>query len=192
MNKTALFILAAIIIISGIWFITSRNDEYKSTGNNASTTARSDANGSATASTSATPGLSTVVVGETTAGNKVVVQSAQLSAPGYIVVYRSTVDGDTKIVGHSKLLEMGAYSNMSIDLNTSVATGETVTVVLHKDDGDGKFEVPGADQFLSSGSVRLVSDVDVVGSPQTAESPLLESQVETYVDEALKASTTSN
>jgi hypothetical protein len=187
MNKTALFVLAAIIILGGIWVVAKRNDTPTPVGNNASSTAPTS-----TAGTSATPGVTRVVLAETSAGNRAVIQSAQLSDPGYIVVYRSTVDGDTEIVGHSNLLSAGAYSNLGITLDSAVSADQTLTAVLHKDDGDGKFEVPGPDSFMGSGNARIISDVDVVGSPKSEESPLLESQVEAYLNDALQASTTSN
>ncbi len=190
MNKTPLIVLAAIIILGGLWFVATRDDASTLTGTDSTPLGQTP--GSTNTPTSATPGASAVVLGETTAGSRVTIQSAYLAQPGYIVVYRSTTDGDTKIVGHSALLETGQYTNLAITLDSAVAADQTVTAVLHKDDGDGKFEVPGADAFMSSGNARVISDVDVVGSPKSDEPPLLESQVETYIEDALEASTTTN
>ncbi len=193
-NKTALIVVAAVILLGGLWFMATRDDASMTAENNntpGNTSAQNQ--GSSTAPTTAgTPQAGSVMLAETTPGSKVVVQSAYLTAPGYIVVYRSTTDGDTKIVGKSSLLEMGAYSNHTITLDSSVSKDQSVTAVLHKDDGDGKFEVPGDDSFMQSGSVRVISDVDVVGSPMSEEPDDLESQVEAYIEESEEASTTSN
>ncbi len=191
MNKTALYVVAAIIIIGGLVFLMAGSNDT-TPGTNATSTPVTGTPGTTPAPTSATPGGSVVVMTEATPGSRVTIQSAQLAEPGYIVVYRSTTDGDTKIVGRSSLLESGAYSNLNITLDSAVTADQTVTAVLHKDDGDGKFEVPGQDSFMSSGTATVISDVDVVGSPKSEEPPLLESQVEAYIEDAQDATTTSN
>lgn len=71
-------------------------------------------------------------------GSSIMVESAYLEDPGYIVVYTTDVSGNmNEMVGQSTLLTAGEKSNLRVSLNRPVQDGEELTAVLYMDDGDG-------------------------------------------------------
>lgn len=72
---------------------------------------------------------------------KVVILSAALKENGYMVIHKEEKGKPGKIIGVSKLLAPGLYSNVSINISEAIASGDGVVAMLHQDDGDGVFSV---------------------------------------------------
>jgi hypothetical protein len=132
--------------------------------------------------TPSAPVTNGVVLGEVEGGIVITVARATLLQPGYIVLYRINSNGETALAGKSGLLKAGTHTNVDIQLGAIAVERQAIVAVLHGDDGDGKFEYPGADQYLLSGSL-LANDIDVVGVDRNdRESKILETQVEAFLE----------
>jgi hypothetical protein len=128
------------------------------------------------------PATNSVVLGEVEGGNTISVPRATLLQPGYIVIYRINSNGETSLAGKSGLLEAGTHTNIDIQLAATAIYRQALVAVLHGDDGDGKFEYPGADLYLLNGGL-LANDIDVVDIKRSdRESKVLETQVEAFLE----------
>lgn len=72
---------------------------------------------------------------------KVIILSLALKESGYVVIHKEEKGKPGKIIGVSKILAPGLYTNNAIDLGEGVASGERLVAMLHSDDGDGVFSV---------------------------------------------------
>jgi len=127
------------------------------------------------------PTSNAVVLGEINNGNNVTVPFARLLEDGYVVLYRINSKGDVSLMGKSELLKAGTHTDIKIRLANMAVERQAIVAVLHEDDGDGKFEYPGADNYLLNGAL-LSSDIDVVGIERSdRESKVLETQVEAFL-----------
>lgn len=188
MNKTILMALGVIVVIGGIFYLYNRADDTALV--NKDDVLNTATNTTTTTGTNGTSLENVVQLRETSTGNSVVVQRAELTVPGYVAIYRADSNGRTTLLGHTDLLKAGQHNIISVQLDTVIAKDQVIVAVLHKDDGDGKFEVPGADAYLTTGA-QLATDVDVVDVPFTSESAALRAQAESYLDATLTASTTA-
>ncbi len=185
--------LGVVLVIGGLFYLFNRADDTDLVNNDdgvLNTGTNDTSNTNTTTGTAGTQLENVVQLRETSTGNTVVVQRAELTVPGYVVIYRTDSNGRTTVLGHSDLLTAGQHNIISLQLVTPIAKEQVIVAVLHKDDGDGKFEVPGADAYLTTG-VQLATDVDVVDMPFTGESAELRAQAESYLNAALSASTTA-
>ncbi len=90
------------------------------------------------------------------AGDKeLVVDKAYLSSKGYIVVHEAKDGKPGPVIGNSELVE-GSVEGVSIMLKRALKEGETVFVMLHKDDGDGEYEFPGDDAPVKTADGKVV------------------------------------
>ncbi len=86
---------------------------------------------------------------------KLVVDKAYLSSKGYIVVHEAKDGKPGPVIGNSELVE-GSVEGVSIMLKRALEEGETVFVMLHKDDGDGEYEFPGDDAPVKTADGKVV------------------------------------
>lgn len=203
-NKMAIAGGAAILLAGILFIIFSSNDEIaqviseveneitkESSPNDLVATNTEDtvaasanaagANGGA-AMQESIPATNYVILGELEGGNIVTVSQASLLQDGYIVLYRINNRGESSLVGKSDLLKAGTHTNVSIQLVSVVAEMQAIVAVLHRDDGNGKFEYPGPDRYLLNDGL-LTSDIDVVGIQRSdRESRVLETQVEAFLE----------
>lgn len=99
-----------------------------------------------------------------TADDQLVVQNAVTIAsinsfiPGWIAIHRVLEDGkiDTsRSIGRSPVVQ-GLNENVAVTLRAYVEDGETLTAVLHIDEGTkGTYEYPGADAIAQLGSINI-------------------------------------
>lgn len=152
-----------------------REDMTNTTNTNGQTNGQNSAN---------TQPENAVVLGEVEAGNVITVPQARLAQDGYVVLYRVNSNGESSVVGNSRLLEAGTHSNITIQLQGGPAIErQAIVAALHEDDGDGKFEYPESDRYLLSSNGTVISDIDVVGVERSdREGMILENQVEAYLD----------
>lgn len=74
-------------------------------------------------------------------GKEVVVASYTLSAPGYIVIHKvGANDAPGDVWGNSELLPAGTAMDAKVTLSSATKDGEKVNVMLHIDNGDGKYD----------------------------------------------------
>ncbi len=148
---------------------------------NVGTQANTSASGNISSVPSSAP-TNMVYLGEVESGNVVIVPSATLSRPGYIVLYRVKSTGESTITGNSSLLSAGTHTNVRIQLDQFLIDKQGLVATLHEDDGDQEFEYPESDGYLTNNGT-LVNDIDVVGiKSDYQESRTLEQQVEAYVE----------
>jgi PKD repeat protein len=109
--------------------------------------------------TAQTPAVS---VSEGSDGSSVVVEEASLPDGGFVVLY----DSDGNVVGKSEYLTNGTHENVEVELSESETNAETVTVKLHRDDGDQSFDTTADESYQADGS-----DVSVTASLDTTATP---------------------
>lgn len=183
MTKIVGVIIAAIVVIGLVSYFmaddTAMND-VNSNSDIGTVEEMNDQENQNNGNTNTAPANS-VVLSPAETGNFARVQSATLSAPGYIVIYRVNSNSETSILGNSDLLAAGTYSDINIQLDSPIAREQTIVAVLHADDGDGEFEFPGSDIYLGNSNQAVVSDVDVVDVKAEDEDQVLQEQVELFL-----------
>ncbi|HEY4498272.1 MAG TPA: hypothetical protein VJA63_01420 [Candidatus Paceibacterota bacterium] len=95
------------------------------------------------------------------ARDRVVVENIVLKEPGYVVIYGDAGGMPGEMLGNGELI-VGRHKNVVVFLNREVKQGETLYVILHRDDGDGGFEFPGADGPVTDETSRIILDSFVV------------------------------
>jgi hypothetical protein len=208
-NKTILIVIAAVVVLGAILFFAFGNtsndvalnvpgtvDDTASTSQEiAAYNAAQQAvqNQNAQDQNTGSAATNRVVLAETLTGNFATIAQANLTKPGYVVIYRVNSNGESAVLGHSDLLKAGAHSNLSIQLDSPVAVRQAVVAVLHEDDGDSKFEYPDSDGYLVNAGSMLASDIDVVDvTSAEAESKVLEAQTAAFLENNFKTGTSSN
>lgn len=125
--------------------------------------------------------VNTLMLAENTVGNTAKITRATLAQPAYIVIYRTNAEGEVAVVGNSKLLSVGTYTNLLIPLDSEVRLKDVIVAVLHKDDdGKGTFDFPGGDLPIIENNAHITS-VDVIGVPQATEDAALVASVEAFL-----------
>ena len=107
-------------------------------------------------------------------GSEVVVDSAQLSAGGFIAVHAGNASGD--VVGSSEYLEAGSHEDITITLDTPQDEDFTAVAMPHLDtNGNEAYDFPGADgPYTANGSAVTDSANVTVGTeeePTATEEP---------------------
>lgn len=196
MTKNIIWGVVAIVLIIGlVLFIQSRKGEtvengYTGTPVSGQPTTTSNTPVSTTPTT-VTTAQNSVDLAENETGNFADISQATLTKSGYVVLYKTNSNGESAIIGHSDLLTAGTHSNLRIQI-TPIAYKQAIVAVLHQDDGDGKFEFPGADKYLVNSDATIVSDIDVVDVTGDAkEDAVLKSQVNTYLENHFNSSSTA-
>lgn len=195
MNKSIIVIVALILLGIMVFLISSNNDEANEnsdaetsetdTTNNESTSDTNPIEADGGDGTGASASVNTVALKPTETGNFVSVD-ATLIEPGFVVIYRVNSNSETKIIGSSDLLLPSTNNDLEIQLDSPIAKEQTVVAVLHKDNGDGKFD---SDMYLGNSNQTIVTDVDVVDTPKNEEGTLLKEQVEVFLQNNSETST---
>lgn len=99
-----------------------------------------------------------------TVPGKVVILSVALKENGYVIIHKEEKGKAGKIIGVSKMLAPGIYSNSAIVLSEVVAPGQGLIAMLHVDNGDGVFSdekdgpMKGGDMMMDdSGMVEFMA-----------------------------------
>lgn len=92
--------------------------------------------------------------------DSILVTSAVLDKPGFIAAFKTmdkNIPDETNFSGVSGLLE-GDHATVQVPLTTPSREGDTYSVIIHVDDGDGIFEFPGDDMpsAFADGTVNYV------------------------------------
>lgn len=176
------------MILGGILYFTSNDKEpvpATQTGNienNSNGTVGNQNNtGTETSRPTPTP-TNSVALYPAENGNFARVRTTTLTRPGYVVVYQVNSNSDVKVVGNSALLAAGTHSDLNIQLQSPVVSNQTIVAVLHVDNGDGEFMDDSSDSYLGNANAAVVSDVEVVGVMEANEDAVLQSQVETFLE----------
>ncbi len=82
-----------------------------------------------------------------------------LDKPGYVVVHKDGGGKPGPVIGRSELMPAGSYNNVKVSFDSSQA-GTGVFAMLHYDDGNGKYEFPGADGPVKTNGKVLVGPVN--------------------------------
>ena len=92
--------------------------------------------GSGTTSTDTTAGGNTISVSDQDPNSvAVVIDSATLSVPGFIVIHEDTNGAPGVTIAESSALTAGTYANKSVIV--TMKPGATYWAMLHSDDGNG-------------------------------------------------------
>ena len=188
MKNILIIVVVAILILAGIYFFALRDDAPMDLDLTPDAGQEADEN-NGDGSADGTNGVggrngatNSVILAENETGNFATIASANFTDDGYVAVYKVNSQGETTLMGNTDLLEAGMHTNVSVQLNTVVAEGETIVAVMHQDDGDGEFEFPESDFYLGNSTSAIVSDVDVVDTPFAEEASELQDQVETTLE----------
>jgi len=195
MNKTLTTVIVVLVALAVVVYFMSGEDSVdpvtdgtpesvQEQNTQASADGTKDTEESPTTSTIAT---NSVQLAAAETGMKAIIDSATMSQPGYIVIYRVNSQNDTKVIGNSDLLAAGTYADITIQLDSGIAKDQTIVAVLHADDGDGEFEFPGSDGYLSDANQSVYSDVDIVDVDAADESVELSENVAAYLAEEAAA-----
>lgn len=95
--------------------------------------------------TEATGQDSSITVSNQSAGNTVIIPTATLIAPGYIVIHEQEAGELGPAIGASELYEAGTYQDIEVTLDRASVSTETLYGMLHDDDGNAQYEFPGPD-----------------------------------------------
>lgn len=79
-----------------------------------------------------------------TAGNTISFRDVRILNPGFVAIHADKNGKPGAIIGTSGLIS-GSVDDLVISLNRPSKAGELLHAVAYRDDGDGVFEVPGAD-----------------------------------------------
>lgn len=91
-----------------------------------------------------------------TAGNAVVVDTALLESPGFIVIHKKTGSKPGAILAQSQLLPAGASEIISIAMPEALTTWETYIAMLHTDNGDSEFNAEEDASILNEGGDKMI------------------------------------
>lgn len=100
----------------------------------------------------------------------VVIDSATLSAPGFVVVHEDTDNAPGVVSGNSSLLTAGTHTNVSVIATT--LPGRYYWAMLHADNGDGIFNAS-TDQPLKNAAGE-----NVMARFQVKEAGLIEGELD--------------
>lgn len=95
-------------------------------------------------------------------GKQVTVGEVFLDQPGYVVIYETLPENasgqkPTAIIGFSTILPSGRSENIRVPLVRTVRIGESLTAMLHRDDGNGIPNIPGSDEpILREGGAFVI------------------------------------
>ena len=124
-----------------------------------------------------------VLLAENDSTNLLKIELATLNRSGYVVIYRVNNRGKSSLVGRTKLLKTGTYTDLTVQVDKLIVDSEMAVAVLHEDDGDGKFEYPESDDYILEDGI-IVSDIDFIEIPKHREPKNLERSIEDYINES--------
>lgn len=96
-----------------------------------------------------------VSVSKHTPARTAVVDSVILSKPGFAVVHEDNNGQPGAVLGSSDLLTAGRHDNVIVPLSRKTNDGEILLVVVHDDNGDGKFDASSDQPTSNNGQVVM-------------------------------------
>ncbi|MBI2023752.1 hypothetical protein HYT01_04305 [Candidatus Giovannonibacteria bacterium] len=151
-------IVAAIIIVAGFFFY-----KMPATNNGGVTPAPT---GSVIPSPTGNAEENSFLVSDQPPASTVAISRATVKDGGFAVIYDDSAGKAGKVLGTSALLKAGDNANVKITLSRKSTDGETLHVVLFKDNGDGKFQAT-TDTPVKDSSGADVSSTFTVNSSAT-------------------------
>ncbi len=189
MNSKPLVIFIVLLLIGVSTYLLMSNDpETTEIVSQNSPTSTNGTTNTASGTPNVTGTTSFVNLAENVTGNFAVVTNAKLAKAGYVVIYRVNSNSDSEVLGNSALLTAGTHNNIRIQLSEVASKQQSLIAVLHEDDGDGTFEFPTSDFYLSNATERVVMDADIVDVSGESERVLLDAQVSTFLENAVSTS----
>lgn len=96
-------------------------------------------------------GPNSIYVADQKPGRTMSVFQVQLEAPGFVVIHKDMNGTFGPIIGATPLVQAGTTNRIAVSLNEAITNGQQLYAMLHRDDGDGKFDaakdLPVEDQF---------------------------------------------
>ncbi len=183
MNKVILGIIAVLIIGALGFMMFGGEDTESEMADNEQNTQETSLAGSDTSDVNDTKQISSnaLVLGDNDNGKAVKVTYARLDKPGFVVLYKMNSQSDVAYIGSSELLLPGEYSDFSIPVNSALAKEQIITGVLYADEGNGEFNYPDEDFYLTN-NYEVVTDIDVIQVDNEDESEEILEQAKAYVE----------
>jgi hypothetical protein len=102
-------------------------------------------------------------------GTSVVVSSLIVEQNGWVVIHKESNGGPGPVIGET-YVEAGEYSQVNVSLRESTVDGNTYYAMLHRDDGDQRFDISKDAAVQSSvlqGTIMasFTTDVDAGDAP---------------------------
>lgn len=112
----------------------------------ASSTKTANAEASSTKPTIAKQSLendtkSSLSVSKQAPDDRVAIDSVVFETGGFVVVYEDTPEPTGEVLGSSRYLPAGRYTDVPVIFSRTVSAGEVFDVMLHKDNGDHVFNI---------------------------------------------------
>ena len=80
-----------------------------------------------------------IYVSDQNQGDTLFVNTVVLKEPGFVVIHKDSNGNSGEIIGAGSYLSSGEYTNINIQLTTSVRDGQKLYAMIHKDDGDQRY-----------------------------------------------------
>ncbi len=194
MSNKSLVIIGVVVLlgIAVLVFLFTREGEDTNTTNDTTVNTEETAGTNGNGNDTAVQFPNRVILAETTSGQSATVESVTLDKPGYVVLYQVNSNSEASLIGESELLQAGTHTNIRLGLSSTIAKDQTVVAVLHADDGDGEFEVPGSDGYLTNPNGTMATDVDIVDVRFELEDKQLQEQIDTYFENNATTSASLN
>lgn len=120
-------------------------------------------------------------------GRSVTIDSATLTANGFIVIHSDKDGQPGLVIGDSDLLAAGTHAATTIKLTRAAKKGETLYAMLHTDvNGNGVYEFPGPDIPTTDVTRTVVSPAFTIGTP--SPSPAVPSPTATPITSPVASS----
>lgn len=118
-------------------------------------------------------------------GKQITVSSVNLERSGWVTIHKEENNNPGTVIGVSTLMPSGKTDNVVVPLTITTRNNERVYVMLHDDNGNGRFEYPGPDIPLkdSVGSIVMTRITISAGATSTGGQNIPTSQkVVSYTD----------
>ena len=166
------------------------DDTATEAGTDTDTPAESTATDQPTTPVVQTPAVSVSAEND---GSSVVIEEVSLPDGGFVVLY----DSEGRVVGTSAYLANGSYGSVEVELSESETSPDSVTVKLHRDDGDQSFETAADEPYQSDGSdISVTASLDdTTATPTetvTATPPTTDTASSTPTETAVATPTTDD
>ncbi|MCA9353696.1 hypothetical protein KC842_02385 [Candidatus Nomurabacteria bacterium] len=130
-----------------------------------------------------------VILADQKPGMAATVSYAKLAQPGFIIIYKTDTETNTKkVVGTSALLPAGENFNVEVTLTEETTSGDSISAELTADDGDGEYSEE-TDTPVLDGEEAVSSDGEISEDAPAIEeivvSDLVEEEGYTLVEETV-------
>jgi len=102
----------------------------------------------------------------------VVVDSATLDKPGFVVIHKVKDGSFADVIGNSALLQAGTHSNVPVTV-VDYKREKELNAMLHYDDGDGDYLFPGPDGPVIIEEEVVMTFFDVIGAAKSTDIQIL-------------------